>query len=76
MGFREWGLKHKLLKWASEMNRPFTVGEAIDRFGEGYTMETIACALSRLAGYGLLKRVRKGVYVITEKGGDAINGGA
>ena len=74
--FREWGLNHKLLRWASEMNRPFTVGEAIDRFGEEYTMETVTSCLSRLAGYGLLKRVRKGVYVITEKGRDAINGGA
>jgi len=39
-------------------------------------METVTSCLSRLAGYGLLKRVRKGVYVITEKGRDAINVGA
>ena len=76
MSFRGWGLKHKLLRWASEMNRPFTVGEAIDRFHEEYTMETIVCALSRLAGYGLLKRLKKGVYVVTEKGRDVINVGA
>jgi len=72
VSFREWGLKHKLLRWASEMNRPFTVGEAIDMFHEEYTVNTIVSALGRLASYGLLKRMRKGVYVITEKGRDAV----
>jgi len=68
MSFREWGLKYKLLRFASELNRPFTIGEAIDRFRGGYTINTIQAALARLVGYGCLKRLKQGVYQLTEKG--------